>query len=184
LARIPVIWYLGSTSSTSISIVDVLRSLIEQITENIHDADSCWLNDSHFQACKTDKDWLNLFVSVLSLVPRIVIVIDTHQGVSEMGATICQFWDTMKEQKSTAIVKMLMLTYGATDRALERVPVLTANIDAGKLPVVMGVRARARPTRVLSRFQGRGTRVRLPQTMGPEQLKPFVLQFANMNPTG
>lgn len=178
--KLPVIWFLAPTTATRTpSIIDILRSLIQQITDQyLRNPDSCWLNDSHFKDCATENDWINLFVSVLGLVPSIIIVIDTHQDASEMVGTVCQFWRKMEQRSCTTVVKMLILTYGATNTALQQLPVLKAGIDPGRYKTAIGMRTRPRQTRIVSRFQGRGDREgRSSQTLGPETLKPFVLKL-------
>ncbi|KAG7292113.1 hypothetical protein NEMBOFW57_002146 [Staphylotrichum longicolle] len=183
----PVVWYLSSTSSNgqataSVSVTDIVRSLIEQtISQHQHAQGSQpWrLNDSHFQHCKTDRDWLRLFVAVLNHMPRLIIVIDAHQeAAGEVLGVVKDFWDDMKTQNVAAIVKVLVLTYGTESRAmLGDFPVLAAAFAAPRSPRrASGASRRAGLIRTGSRFQNARTGT---AAGGPEALKPFVLQLVS-----
>lgn len=184
----PVVWYLSSTSSpgqanasASVSVTDIVRSLIEQtIRQHQHAQGSQpWrLNDSHFQHCKTDRDWLRLFVAVLNHMPRLIIVIDAHQeAAGEVLGVVKEFWDDMKTQNVDTIVKVLVLTYGTESRAmLGDFPVLAAAFAAPRSPRrASGSSRRAGLIRTGSRFQN----ARTGTAGGPEALKPFVLQLVS-----
>jgi hypothetical protein len=180
----PVIWYLSSASSSGqarVSVTDILRSLIEQtISQHQHAQGSQpWrLNDSHFQHCKTDSDWLRLFVAVINHMSKLIIVIDAHQeAAGEVLSVIKEFWDDMTAQKVATIVKVLVLTYGTESKAiLGDFPVLPATSAARGSPRrSSGSSRRAGLSRTGSRFQSPRTGT----PGGPEALKPFVLQLVS-----
>jgi hypothetical protein len=194
---VPVIWYLSSISSMGrvrISAVDVLRSLIEQTLNQQHqDMDGsqqhppAWrLNDAHFSNCKTDHDWLRLLVAVVNHLPRLVIVIDTHQeAADDMLGVVRAFWDEMKAQRVTSVVKVLVLTYGANKAGhglLGDFPVVPAAFGGGggRSPRGSLSSPRAGSARAALRFRNNprmGTLRSVVASQGPEELKPFVLKL-------
>ncbi len=184
---LPVAWYLANNTGIdesahpSITPIDILRSLIEQTIDQHWDATKTWgLNASHFAGCKTERDWLRLFVAVLAHVQRLVLVIDTQRAISGMVDMIAEFWRDVNERGGIqTTVKILILTYESPSSALSGFPVLPAATTSGRA----SPRSSPRQSRVLSRFGGR--RCRAPWTThpseGPEDLKPFVLQLINSN---
>lgn len=179
---LPVVWYLVDTATgelrcRSITPTVILRSLIKQTIDQHLDAANNWdLNEGHFAACKTEKDWLRLFVAVLAHVQKIVLVIDTQRTITGMMDMIAEFWREVNEQGIRTTVKILVLTYDNTSTALSVFPVLpTATKPAQPSP-----RSSSRHSRVRSRFGGgRRSGKRNESGEGPEDLKPFVLQLVN-----
>jgi hypothetical protein len=187
LTELPVIWYLSMSSnslensSMQISIIDIFRSLIQQTINQITEISASWdLNDRRFQLCKSAEDWLHLFVAVLGQIPRISIIIDAHQGVANMLDTIGQFWDNVVEQKITTVVKILVLTYETAGGG--HFPVIAAKYGSNASQFTLGSRPGIRTTRILLRAgrRRRGT-IRSTQSLGPEELKPFIQQLMNFD---
>jgi hypothetical protein len=186
---LPVIWYLSNASPTGwarVSVINVLRSLIEQAMSQHPPAQGSreWnLNDMQFQNCKTDKDWLRLFVAVIHHIPKLVIVIDAHQEASDNLLDVMrEFWDEMKDQNITTIVKILVLTYGNGPAALlSEFPVFSATSKTGgRTPRMSRAGARAGSARTSRVYTARvgALRSTMP-SQGPEQLEPLVLQLAS-----
>ncbi|KAK3326322.1 hypothetical protein B0H66DRAFT_155779 [Apodospora peruviana] len=181
VAGLPVIWYLGSTStpketSDVVSAVDILRSLIEQTIKQHAKATPNWnLNDSHFQACKTEKDWIRLLVAVLGHVQKMVLVIDVHHDAQGTLAIMKEFWDGMTEQGISTTVKILVLTYETPAMILDSFPVVPAAFEStGRMrnPRASLARTSARFRNPRGRIQRVGT-----STRGPEDLKPFIMKL-------
>ncbi|KAK3989041.1 hypothetical protein QBC44DRAFT_94922 [Cladorrhinum sp. PSN332] len=186
---LPVIWYLSSLSSfgrTSTSIVDIVRSFVQQAVHHDTQDKQAWrINETHFQTCKTEKDWLHLFVAVLSHFQKIIIVVDTQQEASNNLLEIVKtFWDEMKAQNIPTIVKILVLTYGTkSSAALKEFPIIPAICsDPHSARRFQGGRSRAGssrrlPSRIQNTRAGAGRRSFRETGQGPELLKPFVTQF-------
>lgn len=178
---LPVIWYMGSNyvtdedTTNAVPVVDILRSLIKQTIEQHSNVMKNWtVNEAHFQACRTADDWLQLFIIMLSHIPRIVLVIDAHQKIADILGTVNQFWDAVKQKNVDTTIKILVLTYGATEGWLKSSPVLPTTVGDGRNS---GGRPSARPTRVATRFPSQRARMFRSLQVGPEEFKPYVLKL-------
>ncbi|KAK0634098.1 hypothetical protein B0T14DRAFT_86339 [Immersiella caudata] len=181
-----VSWYLTSDTSTdkpthpTTTPIDIIRSLIKQILDQHGDTAKSWgINDSHFADCQTKRDWLRLLVTVLSHVPKLVLVIDAQRATSGMADTIAEFWQEMKEQNIPTTVKILVLINESPASALGGFPVLPAT-TAPRFGLPARPRSSPPRSRVLSRFgisRGRVPRAQLGE--GLENFKPFVLRLLN-----
>ncbi|KAK4185153.1 hypothetical protein QBC35DRAFT_504382 [Podospora australis] len=195
-AGVPVVWYLGSNSPSvrRLSVIDILRSLVQQIVDQCVGETQTWhLNEADFAASRTEKDWLQLFVSVGAQVERITIVIDAHQDISDnVLDTAREFWDLMKEQKISTVVKVLVLTYGTSGQGtLNGFPALPSAVSSSFDTTRGGLRSSPRAGlgsisprslrsyRALSARLGR-SRV---SSMGVESLKPLVAQCMGVGKT-
>lgn len=192
--NLPIIFYLSSMSSfgrVPTSIIDILRSLIQQAIDHHSPANNCqpWrLNDTDFESCKSEKDWLQLLVAVLSHFDKLVIVIDTHQETSgSLLEIIKSFLEEVEARNIPTKIKMLVLTYGtsSTVAALGGYPVLPAMHcgPGSSCRTSLGPAMRAGPGR-RQQLRGQSSRAGVStrratgsSEQGSEVLKPFVLQF-------
>jgi len=179
---LPVIWYLANTAinDSAVTTIDILCSLIKQTISQNMDAAEAWGSiDSHFAACKTERDWLRLFVIVLAHVRRLVIIIDAQKAVSGMPGMVAEFWREVNKQHNQTTVKILVLTYEApTITALSGFPVLPLAAGYGRTRVSPGT------YRTHSRFSARRCRPpQNPRSTGPDDLKPFVLRLISSDAT-
>lgn len=187
---LPVAWYLGSAADSdggdpaSISVAQVCRSLIRQVIDQYKTGTSTWtINESHFQACKSNHDWLQLFVAVLAQIPHVALVIDAHQDMTGILAAIGQLWEQMHELNITTVVKILLLTSSRSGGSLEGLPVLPARFMDGQVALQSRVISRSespRLARAHHRIATRHPRARYSaQTAGPGEFKDTVLTFLN-----
>ncbi|RSM04145.1 hypothetical protein CEP52_006999 [Fusarium oligoseptatum] len=111
-AGLPLAWYISSQLEEPMAVLNVWRSLVWQVLEQNLDSSSYKnLTESNFNSCTTEDDWISLLVAVLAEIPRIVLVIDSHQDERKTRETVRKFWNTFTERKVTTTVKMLLLTY-------------------------------------------------------------------------
>ena len=186
--ELPAIWYVGTACSVEsgpakrVPVADVLRSLIQQTIDQHTEVLQTWdINETRFQDCKSDRDWLRVFISVLSQIERIAIVVDAHQDVTEILGMISQFWDIASRDNIKTIVKILVLTYDASPELLGSFPLLPTTSKVGSSRLARGPGALARPGRGNSRFLSQRRKTyRSLQIAGPEEFKPYVLQFVNV----
>lgn len=120
-AQLPVIWYLdtaprqmiGTNNGRRISVVDILKSFIQQLLCLLPNTPppNWTMEDGDFAAIDSEDACLRLFVTILSHIPRIHVVIDAHDATLSILGTIGAFWKAAEEQNMTSVVKMLVLTY-------------------------------------------------------------------------
>ncbi|KAJ4244975.1 hypothetical protein NW757_010358, partial [Fusarium falciforme] len=111
-AGLPLAWYVSSQLAKPMTVPDIWRSLVWQVLEKNSDSSSYKnLTESNFNSCTTEDDWISLLVAVLAEIPRVVLVIDSHQDERKTRETARKFWNAFTERKVTTRVKMLLLTY-------------------------------------------------------------------------
>ncbi|RSL68523.1 hypothetical protein CEP51_012478 [Fusarium floridanum] len=111
-AGLPLAWYISSQLEEPMAVLNVWRSLVWQVLEqNLHSSSYKNLTESNFNSCTTEDDWISLLVAVLAEIPRVILVIDSHQDERKTRETVRKFWNTFTERKVATTVKMLLLTY-------------------------------------------------------------------------
>ncbi|KAH8897671.1 hypothetical protein GQ53DRAFT_837507 [Thozetella sp. PMI_491] len=117
--KLPVTWHLCSLRSTrsghTITTRDILRSIVRQVMTSYHELliDS-EVDETTVAACKTEEHWFRLLILIISFIPRIVFVIDTHDSPGQAMDMIREFWNAAKSLGTDSVIKMLVLTYSAT----------------------------------------------------------------------
>lgn len=112
LTKTTVVWYLGmDTHGRPISVPDVLRSLLRQVAEQIPEKMvKAGLSEEHFRTCETSDHWLRLLVSVVTPLPRLVLVIDARENSKAILSIVSRFKKEIEGQKARVVCKFLVLT--------------------------------------------------------------------------
>lgn len=174
---LPSAWYVGSRSAKPMAVLDVWRSLVWQVLEQNLDSSSYKnLTESNFNSCATEDDWISLFVAVVAEIPRVVLIIDSHQDERKTRETVRKFWDTFTERKVTATVKMLLLTYSNPGTSMPSM--MLPNDGVGFYSLKMGNDRRPGMARALMHGSPRGRRQAGGRRGGgASQLRPFMVKL-------
>ncbi|KAJ4213845.1 hypothetical protein NW759_010840 [Fusarium solani] len=175
-AGLPLAWYVSSQLVKPMTVPDIWRSLVWQALEKNSDSSSYKnLTESNFNSCVTEDDWISLLVAVLAEMPRVVLVIDSHQDERKTRETIRKFWNTFTERKVTTTVKMLLLTYSNPGTPM---PSMLPNDDVEFYSLKMGHDRRPGMARASMYGSPRGRRqVGGRRGGGASQLKPFMAKL-------
>lgn len=175
-AGLPLAWYVSSQLAEPMTVLDIWRSLVWQVLEQNLDSSSYKnLTESNFNSCTTEDDWISLLVAILAEIPRIVLVIDSHQDERKTRETVRKFWNTFTERKVTTTVKMLLLTYSNPGTPM---PSMLPNDDVKFYSLKMGHDRRPGMARALMYGSPRGRRqVGGRRGGGASQLKPFMVKL-------
>ncbi|KAI8667213.1 hypothetical protein LRP88_01039 [Fusarium phalaenopsidis] len=175
-ADLPLAWYVSSQLEKPMDIPDIWRSLVWQVLEKNSDSSSYKnLTESNFNSCVTEDDWISLLVAVLAEIPRVVLVIDSHQDERKTRETVRKFWNTFTERKATTTVKMLLLTYSNPGTPM---PSMLPNDNVEFYSLRMGHDRRPGMARASMYGSPRGRRqVGGRRGGGASQLKPFMAKL-------
>ncbi|KAI8717714.1 hypothetical protein NCS52_00848100 [Fusarium sp. LHS14.1] len=185
-ADLPLAWYVSSQLEKPMDIPDIpdiWRSLVWQVLEKNSDSSSYKnLTESNFNSCTTEDDWISLLVAVLAEIPRVVLVIDSHQDERKTRETVRKFWNTFAERKVTTTVKMLLLTYSNPGTPM---PSMLPNEDVEFYSLKMGHDRRPGMARASMYGSPRGRRqVGRRRGGGASQLKPFMAKLLEQGTIG
>ncbi|CAM1509858.1 Fc.00g001930.m01.CDS01 [Cosmosporella sp. VM-42] len=179
---LPVAWYLGSPlpstdSKGSMAVRDIVRSFVQQVLEQ-HKGGfaNSNLSESAFASCSTEEDWLRLLIGVLSQLPRIALIIDSHDDAAHIFEAVRHFWNVVEECKTTTVIKMLLLTYptpgASTAVYLKDDKILHCSISLGQ-----GRRPGTMRVSLAGNAKGRRRAVSGAVKGGPALLRPFMLRL-------
>lgn len=179
----PVAWYLGSPlPSTDIkkamNVIDMLRSLVQQVLDDNRDEFlNSNLEEANFASCSTEEGWIRLFIGMISQLPRLVIIIDTHKDATHILGMIRKFWELVETMNCKTVVKMLLLTYSITGTAM---PVFLTGDNVTYLHMSLDQDRRPGTMRISMYGKGKGRRVVQSSQRGgggPHLLKPYMLRL-------
>ncbi|KAH7144377.1 hypothetical protein B0J13DRAFT_555075 [Dactylonectria estremocensis] len=180
--ELPLTWFVSSrvpstSSTTPMTVTDILRSLVQQLLSQNRDTFlSSNLTESDFATCNTEEQWLHVLVATLIEIPRVVVILDSHGAGRHILNAVRSFWRIVDERKTTTAVKMLLLTYPPPGALT---PAILPNDDiASSFTLALGPSRWPGSAAGMMRVNVRDQRRTLPrQGSGPAQLKPFVLQL-------
>lgn len=170
-----VIWIFNADSKggeTVTTATDILKSLITQILSQNADkfAETSKLSESMFQDCVTTEQWQKLFVSVVSEIPRLFILLEAQDQLAGAVKELSDCWRRLMGSDTNTVVKVMTVTYDSEVAPLscfEGEKSFSLSLSAGRRPGAG--RGAAAANRV------RGNRVHL----GVESLRPFLKKPAD-----
>lgn len=170
-----VIWIFNAESDggrATATATDIFKSLISQIlTQNTDKfAEASKLRESMFQDCTTTEQWQKLFVSVVSEVPRLFILLEAQDQLAGAVKELSDCWQRLMGSDTNTIVKVMIVTYDTEVVPLswfEEGKGFSLSLSAGRRP------GAGRGASAANRV--RGNRAHL----GVECLRPFLKKPPN-----
>ena len=126
-ASIPILWALHDNSKSvceTISTVDLLKSLVQQairINKTFQSERLCTRSCTRIQSARDEKEWLDIFGSVLVGLPLVYIVVNLESlGRNPLAMTEQFSWplaflslfQSLSSRGGATVVKLVLITYG------------------------------------------------------------------------
>ncbi|KAF4540190.1 Nacht domain protein [Lasiodiplodia theobromae] len=170
-----VVWIFNADSDdgrATMTAMDILKSLISQILSQNTDkfAEASKLSESMFQDCTTAEQWQKLFVSVVSEIPQLFILLEAQDQLAGAVKELSDCWQRLMGSDTNTVVKVMIVTYDSEVTAL--------SCFEGEKSFSLSLNARRRPG--AGRGAAAANRIRGNRAhLGVESLRPFLKKPTN-----